>query len=507
VISPEIQAEILSLFYGKGKGVKTISKELGMNRGTVRQITRRRMVLLQPRSSTRKTILEKYKPQIEELLRRDPFISSQTILQRIKESGYLGGYTIVRSWVNQRRELPYRSKEAFLELTFEAGECAQVDWGEFGDLFNDGVKIHCFVMVLCFSRLLYLEFTRSENFHEFIRCHENAFNFFGGVTQECWYDNLASAVTDRMGKLVRFNSRFFAYMGHYGIHPQACNPARGNEKGRVEDGVKYIRSSFFAGREFKDFNDLKKQATFWQNETANKREHRVTRKIPILHFEAGEKKTLIALNPHPYDTEEIFSKIVPPNFHIIYDANKYSVPWTLVGVGVTIRISDLEVKIFYNEKFITKHERFYGKFKTFTKNEHIKGLLERKNNQSRDNWQISAIKSIGPNMSRYLGFIQSGSRSIRKEAAKLLALATVYGESKVDTAASVLLKTGMIGVDNLELLLKTENQENQTAPVPLQFQNQRLNRTVPTTDLRRYDAFYFNNNTNGEKEDGNSKES
>ena len=101
-------------------------------------------------------------------------------------------------------------------------------------------------MVLAYSRMIYVEFTRSEIFEEFIRCHESAFRYFGGAVKECWYDNLATAVTDRMGGLIRFNSRFMSYMGHHGVRPHACNVARGNEKGRVEDLIKYIRMNFYA---------------------------------------------------------------------------------------------------------------------------------------------------------------------------------------------------------------------------------------------------------------------
>ena len=118
-----------------------------------------------------------------------------------------------------------RPREAFLRLEFGPGEVAQVDWGEFGDVFGDGIKVHCFAMVMSFSRMIYVEFTRSEKFEEFIRCHEHAFRFFGGAPRECWYDNLATAVSDRMGRLIRFNSRFMAYMGHHSVRPHACNVA------------------------------------------------------------------------------------------------------------------------------------------------------------------------------------------------------------------------------------------------------------------------------------------
>jgi hypothetical protein len=325
-------------------------------------------------------------------------------------------------------------------------------------------------------------FTRSEKFEEFIRCHENAFKYFGGlVPQECWYDNLASAVTDRMGSLVRFNARFLAYMGHHAIHPFACNPARGNEKGRVEAGVKFIRSSFWPGRKFENFADLELQARNWLDGFANRREHHATRKIPILHFQAEEHAKLRPMNPHPYDTNEVFSRVVPPHFHVLYDTNKYSVPWTLTGMTVTIRSNESEIKVFYNERFITSHARSYKKHEVFTKPEHQATLLERKPGaNARISWQLAAIKNIGPRMSDYIELLKSGTRSLRAEVQKILGLSTIYGDSVVHDAVIELLQTATIGVDNLELLLKARhNPETTLNPAPLNFQNSKLNRVPP----------------------------
>ena len=379
-----------------------------------------------------------------------------------------------------------------MKLDFAPGECAQVDWGEFGNVFKNSAKIHCFAMLLCYSRLLYIEFTRSEKFEQFIRCHENAFRFFGGlVPKECWYDNLASAVSDRMGSLVRFNARFLAYMGHHSIRPHACNVARGNEKGRVEDGIKYIRSSFWAGRKFENFEDLCIQAAQWRDEIANKREHRATRKIPILQFELEEKGALMPMNPQPYDTDEVFSRVAPPDFHITYETNRYSVPWTLVGMTVTIRVCNKYLKVFYNERFITRHWRSYKRHKTKTKREHLAGLMKRKPGATREGWQLHAVKSMGPKMSAYLDLLRAGTRSLRSEVAKILALATVYGENEVYNGCTELLQSGIIGANNLELLLKSCNTSSQLNPKPLSFQKQKLNRTIPSVDLRRYDALLF----------------
>ena len=331
------------------------------------------------------------------MLKRDPDLKGTRILQQLRKEGYLGGYSILKTWVASLRERPARSREAFLRLEFPAGETAQVDWGEFGVPFDDGVKIHCFLMVMCHSRLLYIEFTRSEKFEEFIRCHENAFQFMGGkVPLEIWYDNLTSAVTERMGSLIRFNARFLAYLGHHGIRPHACNPAKGNEKGRVESGVKFVRDSFWAGRTFKDFEDLGRQASVWRDEFANRREHRSTRKIPALHFEAVEKHLLRQMNPHRYDTTEAFSRVVPPTFLITYETNRYSVPCTLVGLTLTVRVNDQILDFYYHERRVARHIRSYDKHQVFESREHFKELLERKPGVTREGWQIAAVKNIGP---------------------------------------------------------------------------------------------------------------
>lgn len=500
MLSPEIQADILSRYFVRHEGVRKIARECGVTRKTVRALIERRSVLLTRRTGQKTSILDPFKPKVLEFLRRDCHIPVRTIMQHLRKDGYMGGYTILRDWVSLQRANVRRPREAFLSLEFSPGECAQVDWGEFGDVFHDGSKIHCFVMVLCFSRLLYVEFTRSEKFEEFIRCHENAFRYFGGrVPKECWYDNLASAVTDRMGSIIRFNARFMAYMGHHGIRPHACNPARGNEKGRVEDGVKYIRGSFWAGRNFTDFDDICNQSWEWLDNFANYREHRATRKIPALHFEREEKAALSPMNPDKFDTDEVFSRVVPPNYLIHYDTNRYSVPWTLVGMTITVRVSDRRIRIFYNEQFITEHDRSFKKHQKFVKVEHERGLLERKPGLSREGHQIAAVKNIGPALKSYLTHLRSGQRSVRYEVSRILALATIYGEPEVNNAAEELLKGGVIGVDNLELLLKSRHKP--LNPSPISFQNQRLNRTVQSVDLRRYDALLFNNDqgeTDGE---------
>jgi transposase len=491
----EIQAEVLTRYFTEKQSVRRIAKDLDLHRRSVVRIIKRRTIHESRQIGPKKSILDPFKEEIKTILDKNPKCSGVAILNKLRRLGYLGGKTTLNCYLYDIRLKNKRPREAFLRLEFAPGQTAQVDWGEFGDVFRDGAKIHCFAMVLCYSRYFYLEFTRSEKFEDFIRCHENAFRFFGGVPRECWYDNLTSAVTDRLGSLIRFNARFMAYMGHHGIRPHACNVARGNEKGRVEDLIKYVRMNFWPGRTFLDFDDLNKQAIDWRTQVANQREHRTTRRIVRLFFEAEEQKFLLARNPNVYDTDELLSRVVPPDFHILYETNRYSVPWTLVGSTVTLRVNHLQIKIFYSERIVTAHPRSYRRGQVFTHEPHRQGLLEIKPGVQKDGWQIAAVKNIGPTMEKYIDIVRSGHRSLRYELGRILALSTVYGDDAVNRACSDLLERGIIGVDSLELTLKRLHHPAQSdlKPEPLNFNDQKLNRVVPVVDLRRYDALLFEN--------------
>lgn len=490
MLSIETQAEILAKFYNDKRSTRSIARELGINRDTVRRIVLRRTVSESIATSTRQSILDPFKSVVDGILLREPFCTSSAMLNQLRPMGYTGGITSLRSYVKKKREQNVRPRQAFLRLEFAPGEAAQVDWGEFGDVFGDGIKIHCFAMVLAHSRLIYIEFTRSEKFEEFIRCHEHAFKFFGGITRECWYDNLTTAVTERVGHLIKFNARFMTYMGHHHTRPHACNVAKGNEKGRVEDLIKYIRMNFWPGRQFKNFDDLNEQAVKWRDETANKREHRSTRQIPRLHFDRDEKSQLMALNPYPYDTDEILSRVVPSDFHILYETNRYSVPWTLAGITVTVRVDANLVRAYYDRQLVCAQARSYLKHKIFTNIDHQNGLLDQKPGATREAWQVAAVKSIGPKMNEYIDLLRSGERSLRTELSRILALATIYGEENVHRACGELLERGIIGVANLEISLKSAHHPSTSIlqPEPIQFENEKLNRLVPAVDLRRYDA-------------------
>lgn len=184
MLDVNIQAEILTLYYTQKYAVRQIAKTLNVNRRSVQRVIDRRSVQLQAKPAVKSSQLDGYKEFINDHLRKHATMTSTALLNELRVQGFMGRITIVKDYVRTQRRMTVRPREAFLRLEFGAGEVAQVDWGEFGDVFNDGIKIHCFAMVMAYSRMIYVEFTRSEKFEEFIRCHENAFRFFGGTPKE-----------------------------------------------------------------------------------------------------------------------------------------------------------------------------------------------------------------------------------------------------------------------------------------------------------------------------------
>jgi transposase len=480
------QAEILRLTYAEHWSLSRIARHLGINRKSVRKVVQRRSVALTraaPRPRT--TGLTPFRARLQALLAQDPERSAVNVLQVLRTEGYRGGISALRALV--RRLRPGPAREAFVTLTFGLAEAAQVDWGEFGDVFGIGRAVHAFVLVLCYSRLLTVVFTFSQTLEAFLRCHEQAFAFVGGVPRDCWYDNAPTVVAERRGRLVRFHPRFLAYAGHHGFRPVACNVGKGHEKGRVEDAIKYLRGNFWPGRPFRDLADLNAQAQAWRDTVANQREHRVTRKIPSLHV-AEERPHLLPLR-EPYDTDEVRSVVVRPTCRVPFDGNRYSVPWRLVGKALTLRADAETVSCWYHTHPVARHDRCWRRGAEVVNPAHAEGLLATKPG-AHAHWQVQAVEELGPAARQYLTLIRAGTRSLRAELDHLLLLTTVYGPRAVEAALGALLAQAIVGSHHVEQWLRLQ-QAAPVAPPPLTLGDPRLHVPPGRPDLQCYDALLW----------------
>jgi transposase len=270
----------------------------------------------------RRSKLDPFKAMIAECLEKDPRVTAALILQRIKDQGYSGRHAILQEYVRKVRPQP-ESKRAFVRMEPFAGERFEVDWAHF-DVLNysgDIRKLYAFALVDAHSRMLYVEFTHSQSFETFARCHVHAFHALQGVAREIVYDNLATAVAEHDGRLVRFLPRFLGFAREYDFFPRACNPASGWEKGKVERSIGYLRQNFWPLREFKDLHDANRQVRQWLAEVANQRLHSETRERPVERFKPDALRPLPVI---PYDYRDTVEALVHKDLRLQFDGNKYT---------------------------------------------------------------------------------------------------------------------------------------------------------------------------------------
>ncbi len=307
--------------------------------------------------------LDPHKEQIKSMLAVNALTGIQ-IYQKLKKMGYNGGKTILNDYISLIRP---PKKKAYLTLNFAPGECAQVDWGSYKTVRvgNTKRKLHFFVMVLCYSRMMYVEFSLSQAMEFFLNCHQNAFEYFGYVPEKIMIDNLKTGVLKHpWGGTPVFNPRYQDFANHHGFKPVACNVGKGNEKGIVENGVKYVKTNLLNGLDIPDFKVLNPLAMEWLNNTANIRLHVETRKKPVELFEK-EKPSLQPLSLNLYDTGVAQQVCVNHQFRVIFESNKYSVPFKLASSKLLMKRYPKKLVFLKDNEIVCEHVRSFERYKNY----------------------------------------------------------------------------------------------------------------------------------------------
>lgn len=477
-------SEVLRLAYVEGLGIRAIAKQLGIARKTVRKLLGRGAAKL-PSAEPRTSMLEPYLPAIRKILEDTPGLSAPAVLERLRPVGYPGGVTILRERLRALR--PTTRREAFLTLDFRPGSAMQVDWADFGfALPGCPRRVSAFVAALCYSRYLYVEFTLSQGMGSFLRCMERAVRFFGGTTEADIFDNMKTVVLSPKPGATVFNPRFLEYARARGFSVKACNVGRGNEKGRVERPIGFLRDRFWLGRRFKDIFDLNVQSTAWRDDFANKRIHEGTGKVPALVFAAEEKKALRPLPELPFDTDDTLSCTVTKSFRVPFDRNRYSVPWRLVGQSALVRANDDAIGIFLGPKQVALHRRSWAIGEDIEHPSHKDGLYAQKPRAAAGALPpgLDALGEVG---TQYFKVFAANGRSIQREVVRLTFLAELFGERHTALAMQEVMATGHVGAEYIEYVLRHKKGLRPSAP-PLKLGDAELDALhFREPDLSLYD--------------------
>lgn len=440
-----------------------------------------------PRQSPhRSSKLDAFKNQIVAWLDRHPY-TAQQILQQLQPQGYAGGYSILKDYV--RRIRPVR-KPAFLMLEFAAGECAQVDWGQYGSVQVGSTRrrLSFFVMVLCYSRLLYVEFTLSEAMDHFLTCHRHAFEFFGGVPQKVMIDNLkVGVVRHPTGQKALFNPHYLDFAAHYGFQPVACNLRKANEKGRVENGVGYVKKNFLSGLQIPSFEAVNPAAVQWRDAVANVRLHGETDQKPVALFEK-EKPLLKPLPVMPYDCAIIQPINVSRCCHITFQSNRYSVPCLYASQRLTLKVQPDQLLLFHHEKLVATHVRRYDRGQRLSNPDHLKELQAQRQ-QARNQTLLLAFLNLCPEAEPYGRKLQEKRLNAPHHIQKIVALSEIYGPDKTARALQDAIRFEAIGCEYVANIL-AQREEPSATPGALHLTRRQdlLDLEITAPDLTPYES-------------------
>jgi transposase len=482
-------AEVQRLGLVEGVAVRAIAKRLHMSRKTVRKILGRHRAPPRPAAEPRGSILDPYETAIRAVLDDTPEMLAPAVLERLRPLGYTGSVTILRARL--RRLRPRGHREAFLTLDFPPGEAMQIDWADFGfALPGVARRVSAFVAVLCYSRRLYIEFTLSQTMGSFLRCMERCTRFYGGTTLVDIFDNMKTVVTSHTATATVFNPRFLDYArARGGFAVRACNVRKGNEKGRVERPIGFVRRRFWPGRRFRDLLDLNTQAARWRDDFANGRVHEVTGKVPQLVFDHDEKRLLKPLPETPFNTDDVDGMGVTKMFRVPFDRNHYSVPWRLASQQVLVRADDDFVSVFLETKQIAQHRRSWDIGQDIEHPSHKKGLLEHKPRAAAGALP-PALLALGDLGRSYFKVLAAGSRSIHRETLRLTFLVEIFGAIATESAIREVMQTGHVGAEYVEYVMRYKR-GLVPQPAPLRLGNDELDAiSLPEPDLSVYDQLF-----------------
>ena len=316
----------------------------------------------------------------------------------------------------------------------------------------------------------------------------DAFEFFGGVPRIILHDNLKSGVLERVGSIVRFNDDFLLVCKHYLFEPRAVNVMRGNEKGRVERSIRFIRENFFAGREWKTIDDLNYQALQWCLSDSLERPWRRGETKLVKDAFAEEKEKLNPLPATPFYAFERLSVSIGKTPYARFHTNDYSIPPEYVGKNLEIIAGHYKVHISDRLTPVATHDRSWGKYETIEDPLHQKLLKEKKKKAETHSGLARLIASV-PEGEQFVAGLAERGQHVGGGISSLLKLLDIHGKEKLSIAIKEVLESGAIHLKNVHHVLKRLNfpNSNHIPTTPMNLAPEYSNITVEKPDLSYYD--------------------
>jgi transposase len=461
-IPPGLEAQILRYYHVEKWRIGTIARQLRIHAETVARVLAQAGL---PRIGPpqRPSKIDPYLPFVLEMLAKFPTLTASRLHGMVWERGYRGGKSRFRAIIACHRPRP--KAEAYLRLRTLPGEQSQCDWAHFGHLVIGRARrpLMAFVMVLSFSRQIFLRFFLDARMENFLRGHLGAFAAWQGIPRVILYDNLRSAVLERQGDAIRFNPTLLDFAAYYRFEPRPVAVARGNEKGRVEKAIRFVRDAFFAARTFADLDDLNAQADAWCRGVAADRRCPEDQTRSVGEVFADEAPRLLRQPDNPYPVVERVAVKVGKTPYVRFDLNDYTVPHTQVRRTLTVLADVDRLRIVDGQEIVATHPRSYDKDAQIEIQAHIQALVETKR-AARRHRATDRLAQAAPASRTFLTGAAERGHNLGNITATLLQLLERYGASQLDAAIVEALERNVPHPNAVRLALERRRGDRQQAP-------------------------------------------
>ena len=469
-----------------GYSARNIARQMRLGRDTVKKYLETPEGAVAPKKP-RVSKLDAHRDLIDSLIEGYPLIQAPVVLQRLQEKGFDGRVTIVRDYLRKQREKVLKNRQPFIRFESAPGRQMQIDWGHFDSLTygTSKRKLYALAVVESYSRMLYVQFAHSQRQEVLHQGLLNAFDFFGTSPEEVVVDNMLTAVTERCGRIVRFNDAFLDFLRPLRIVPVACNIRAPNEKGKIERSIQYIRQNFWPARTFSDLMDVQNQVNQWRDSVANVRIHQTTGEKPIDRFTNVIPRPLPEGLPDCRETETV---LVHKDFAVIFDGNQYTAPPWTVGKHLILKADYNTVTLYHLQKQVTAHFRSWERKQRIELPSHREQVKKLQNKLWRER-DIALLSSLCPEAVDYLSALAEGRQPVKKTATILLTLKDEYGEAALICAIRKAIAHKAYGAEYIRNILHQESTPKKQHP-PVKLKNEELNNIrLAEPSLAEYDAY------------------
>lgn len=485
-ITPDIEAEIIRLFHAEHWRKTTIAQQLGLHHSTVTRVLARAGTTAPNTAKASK--VDRFLPFIKNTLEKYPKLNATRLHRMVKERGYSGGVDHFRDIV---RTLRPSGGEAYLRLSTLPGEQAQVDWGSFGKLkIGDAEhRLLAFVMVLSWSRRIFLRFYLGDATGNFLRGHVDAFEHFGAVPREILYDNLKTAVLERVDSAIHFNPELLRFSAHYRFAPKPVPVARPTSKGRVERAIRYVRTSFFAAREVTSLDQLNVEAEAWCTSEAAERRCPQDKRTSVADAFTAERRYMLELPQEPYPIYDRKVVVVGKTPYVRFELNDYSVPHQFARRTLLVEATLQTVRIVDGLRIVAEHERSFDRGQLIERPEHIDGLVVEKRNGSRERG-MNRILNVAPSSKIFFKHAAQRGHNMGRLTQTLIYFLDLYGSNELESALTEAVASGRIHSEAVRNILERRRAaQGLPPPVSLRFLKDRRIDEVRVTpkSLAKYD--------------------